>query len=140
MKYTLVKPDGTVGPSHDFPDQPPQIAAVKGRWLPDNPPAYDQDTQKLKVSEPVNPAALSIPYQIKPLGANQIAKIAAMKDAIADAEDFKADNFTKAFAAMTKQDLNDYIDANVTSQQDTKQYLKKLSRMVLAMVKQQLAN
>lgn len=140
MKYSLVKPDGTVGRSHDFAGPPPILSASKGRWIPDNPPVFDPDTQKLKVNEPISPAALEVPYQVRALGANQIARIAAMKSAAADLGDMLNDNFSKQFAAMSKQDLNAYIDANVTTQQDTRQYLKKLSRLVLSIIKREIAS
>lgn len=138
IKHTLVKPDGTIGPTHDFIGSPPKIAPSKGRWLPDNPPAFDPDTQKLKVAEPINPAALEIPYQIRPLGAAQIARNAAARDAAGDLQNMAATPFAKQFAAFTKDDLDAYIDANVTDVAGAKNYLKRLSRLLLPIIKREL--
>ena len=44
MKYTLVKPDGTIGQTRDFSETPPILAVNKGKWLPDNPPAFNSAT------------------------------------------------------------------------------------------------
>lgn len=138
--YTLVKPDGTTDQSHDFGvDQPPILAPNKGRWLPDKPPSFDPDTQKLKVVEPITTAALEIPYQIRPLTASQIAKRAAAKDAADDAENMRVTPFAKTFAAMSPKALDDYIDANITDIASTRLYLKRLSRLVLPLIKRELA-
>lgn len=137
MRHTLVKPDGTTGPSHDFAGLPPVLAASKGRWLPDNPPAFDPDTQKLKVTEPVSPMATEIPYTIKPLGPAQIARIAEEKAAANDLANLKASPFAKQLAGFTNQDLDAYIDANV-AEPGARAYLKKLSRVVRALVRREL--
>lgn len=47
MKYTLVKPDGSLGDTRDFTGAPPTLAPNKGKWLPDNPPAYNPDTHTI---------------------------------------------------------------------------------------------
>lgn len=72
MKYTLVKPDGTTAQSHDFDGPPPLISPNKGRWLPDNPPAYDSLTSTLQVMTPIAANATEIPYTVVPRPADQI--------------------------------------------------------------------
>ncbi|MDP3124615.1 MAG: hypothetical protein Q8M84_03180 [Thiobacillus sp.] len=72
MKYTLVKPDGTIGQSHDFDAAPPLISPNKGRWLPDNPPAYDPLVTTLQVVTPIAADATEIPYTVAPRPAEQI--------------------------------------------------------------------
>lgn len=72
MKHTLVKPDGTTGQSHDFDGAPPLIAPNKGRWLPDNPPAYDSLVSTLQVVTPIAPDATEIQYTVVPRPADQI--------------------------------------------------------------------
>lgn len=72
MKYTLVKPDGTTGQSHNFDGAPPLISPNKGRWLLDNPPAYDRLVSTLQVVTPIAPEATEIPYIVVPLPAERI--------------------------------------------------------------------
>lgn len=72
MKHTLVRPDGTTGQSHDFDGPPPLISPNKGRWLPDNPPAYDSLVSTLQVMTPIAADATEIPYTIVPRPAEQI--------------------------------------------------------------------
>lgn len=72
MKHTLVKPDGTTGQSHDFDGPPPLISPNKGRWLPDNPPAFDPLVSTLDVVTPIAPDATEIPYTVVPRSAEQI--------------------------------------------------------------------
>lgn len=72
MKYTLVKPDGTPAQSHNFDGPAPLIAPNKGRWLPDNPPAYDSLVATLQVVTPIAPIATEIPYTVVPRPAEQI--------------------------------------------------------------------
>ncbi|MEQ1663163.1 MAG: hypothetical protein ABL877_10765 [Thiobacillus sp.] len=72
MKHTLVRPDGTTGQSHDFDGMPPLISPNKGRWLPDNPPAFDTLTSTLQVVTPIAADATEIPYAIVPRPAQQI--------------------------------------------------------------------
>lgn len=139
MKHTLVKPDGSIGPSHEFPGSPPVLAASKGRWLPDNPPAFDPDTQKLKITEPVSAQALMIPYTIKPLSVQQIAKRAEIKDAQADLSNMLATPFAKQFSAFSKDELDAYIEANVTDVAGARIYLKRLSRLLLSIIKREIA-
>lgn len=83
MKHTLVRPDGTTGQSHDF-DEPPVLAATKGRWLPDSPPAYNPMTHALAVVTPVLPGATAIPYtltlrQPADVLADKLAQLAAYR-------------------------------------------------------------
>lgn len=72
MRHTLVKPDGTTAQSHDFDGAPPLIAPNKGRWLPDNPPAFDPLVSTLQVVTPIAPGATEIPYTVVPRPAEQI--------------------------------------------------------------------
>ncbi len=72
MKHTLVKPDGTTAQSHDFDGTPPLISPNKGRWLPDNPPAYDSLVSTLQVVTPIAADATEIPYTVVPRPADQI--------------------------------------------------------------------
>ncbi len=84
MKYTLVKPDGSIGPSQDFSAAPPTLASNKGRWLPDNPPAYDPMTHTLARVELVSPGATAIGYtltlrQPADVFADKLAQLAALR-------------------------------------------------------------
>lgn len=84
MKHTLVKPDGTLGQTRDFADAPPAIAPNKGRWLPDNPPAFNPMTHTIARVEPVSPGATSIPYSVtlrQPADvlADKLAELAALR-------------------------------------------------------------
>lgn len=84
MKHTLVKPDGTLGPSRDFDAAPPVLAATKGRWLPDTPPAYNPMTHTLAVATPVLPGATAVPYtltlrQPADVFADKLAQLAALR-------------------------------------------------------------
>jgi len=63
MKYTLVKPDGSLGETRNFDGTPPVLALNKGRWLPDNPPAFNSATHVLTKVLPVFIAATEIEYQ-----------------------------------------------------------------------------
>lgn len=83
MRYTLVRPDGAAGQSHDFDGQPPLISPNKGRWLPDNPPIYDQATHTLQMVTPVPADALEIGYVAitRPLNQVRAAKRAELKAA-----------------------------------------------------------
>lgn len=64
MKYTLVKPDGSIGETKDF-DVCPDIAPNKGKWLPDNPPAYNQATHYALVVSPQSMAQAEILYDVQ---------------------------------------------------------------------------
>ena len=73
MIYTLVKPDGTTGPSHDFPAAPPTLASSKGRWLPDVIPTYDPALQIAARRNPQPTGATAIQYDITFKSAEVIA-------------------------------------------------------------------
>lgn len=84
MKHTIVKPDGTTARSQDFTGSPPTLAPNKGRWLPDNPPAYDPMTHTLARVEPVSPGATAIGYtltmrQPADVFADKLAQLAALR-------------------------------------------------------------
>lgn len=84
MRFILVKADGTTGPSRDFDAAPPVLAATKGRWLPDTPPAFDPMTHTLARVEPVLSGAMAIPYtltlrQPSDVFADKLAQLAAYR-------------------------------------------------------------
>jgi len=84
MRYTFVKPDGTLGQSQDFPGAAPAIAANKGRWLPDTPPSYDPLVYTIAPVMPVPANATSIGYTqtIRPAAdvlADKLAQLAALR-------------------------------------------------------------
>lgn len=83
MQHTLVKPDGSVGQSHDFDGLPPLISPNKGRWLPDNPPAYNTATRTVSRVLPVPADATAISYTVNPLpmGTVRAAKRTELKAA-----------------------------------------------------------
>lgn len=120
MKYTLVKPDGTLGPSRDFDSAPPVLAATKGRWLPDAPPACNPMTHTLAVATPVLPGATSIPYtltlrQPADVFADKLAQLAALRyekevaGVVIDGATIKTDRESQAAIAATYLSLKDGI-------------------------------
>lgn len=65
MNYLLVKPDGSIGHSWNYPDDiPPVPHTNKGRWLPDNPPQYNATYYERRMISPVPSDATTIPYEI----------------------------------------------------------------------------
>jgi len=78
MKYTLVKPDGSLGQSRNFDDAPPTITPNKGRWLPDSPPEFNAVYYTADVVVPVPVEATSVQYNVV---AKDITELRAMKKA-----------------------------------------------------------
>ena len=140
MHYTLVKPDGTLGQTRDF-DIAPTLAPNKGKWLPDNPPAYDPLTHSRvrSASQSVNNS--EIVYLVTPLDPQIIADreaAEAKRAEIAQAKaNARADNFVQQFVNMTPAQLIAYVNANVSNLADAKQLLTKLALMMLAIAKEQ---
>lgn len=86
MKYTLVKPDGTLGKSYDFDGVAPILSPNKGRWVVDVEPIFDSTTHIIQPVEPVPADAVSIPYivasrDIDTLRLDKIAEIETTRDA-----------------------------------------------------------
>lgn len=49
----------------NFPAQP-NLASAKGlRWLPDNPPAYEPERQRLVIVTPISSGAAEVPYSVE---------------------------------------------------------------------------
>ena len=53
MRYSLISPDGTLLRTLEFDIDPPQLAAGKGRWLPDIRPAHNPRTHRIAPVLPV---------------------------------------------------------------------------------------
>jgi len=142
MKYTLVKPDGTLGHSRDFSAEPPTLAPNKGRWLPDNPPAFNSATHNRTRIEPVAIDAVEIPYAITP---RDPAEVAAKQEAIAQAEitqalyeTAKADTFIQSFINMTSAEVRTSIDSMTTGlPEPTRNLLRKMSTMLHFMARKE---
>lgn len=82
MNYTLVKPDGTVGDTRDFTTAPPTLAPNKGKWLPDNPPAYNPATHtRTRGPQSVNAAEIAYIVTARPLATVRAEKIASLEQA-----------------------------------------------------------
>jgi ligand-binding sensor protein len=63
MNYLLVKPDGSIAHSWNYPDDnPPAPHPNKGRWLLNNPPQYDVTYYDQLMVTPIPPTATTIPY------------------------------------------------------------------------------
>lgn len=140
MKYALVKPDGSVERTHEFgAATPPAIATGKGRWVQDVPPAYNPDTHKIVVAEPVPGNASAIPYNIIPLPPARVARIAREKAVLAERDGLKADSFGAAFLAMQPADWNNYVNTNVTDP-EARALFRKLGRVVLTLAKREFVN
>lgn len=73
MKHTLVKPDGSLGQSREFDGAAPTLAPNKGRWLPDNPPAFNSATHVRTVTLPVPADASEVPYLVTPRNPAEMA-------------------------------------------------------------------
>ena len=96
MKFTLVKPDGSLSESRNFDSAPPILSPNKGRWLPDNPPDFNPATH-IRTVQDIPADAVEIPYLVAPrnpadIAAEQSAKaretaitrIAEIRTAMAD--------------------------------------------------------
>ena len=116
MKHTLVKPDGTLGQTRDF-DEAPILATNKGKWLPDNPPAFDPATHVRNRALVQSVDAVEIAYEVTahPLPELKAAKIAQMETAYAGAVQqpvsymgttFQADTGSQAILTSTLVALN----------------------------------
>ena len=64
MKYSLVKPNGSIVRTIEFDSQPAQPIAAKGRWLPDTPPMFNPITHTATAIEPVPANATEIGYTV----------------------------------------------------------------------------
>jgi hypothetical protein len=64
VKYTFVKPDGSLGDSREFDSPAPVLNPSKGRWLPDTVPNYDPTTQTAARALVVALTDYVIPYNI----------------------------------------------------------------------------
>jgi hypothetical protein len=76
MKYAFIHPSGSVLSYADFIDPPDQPNPVKGRWIPDSPPAFDASTQQLGLTLPVPSDAETMPYTVTD---NDLASLQAVK-------------------------------------------------------------
>jgi hypothetical protein len=140
MKYTLVKPDGSIDQSREFSGAAHTLAPNKGRWIPDNPPAYNPATHDRTRTEPVSAQAVEIPYAVTPrdpavIAAEQAAaaEMAAQETAKATA---KADAFVRTFIAMTPDEVASYVNGNVTDLASARVLLRRMALMMLYLAKQ----
>lgn len=136
MNYTLVKPDGTIGATRDF-DVAPTLAPNKGKWLPDNPPAFNPATHVRNRAAVQSMGALSIAYTIASRPPAEIAAEAAQAALQSERQDIKADAFVQQFVDMTPPQVIAYVNNNVANLADAKQLLTKLALMLLVIAKEQ---
>lgn len=68
MKYALVNTQGDILNTREFDEAPPILAQEKGiRWIPDNPPVVDPETEVLSQVSSVALDATEVGYQILPV-------------------------------------------------------------------------
>jgi hypothetical protein len=136
MNYTLVKPDGTLGQTRDF-DEAPILATNKGKWLPDNPPAFDPATHVRNHAAAQSVNAAEIIYLVTQRPAEELAAEAAEKtkrEEIAQAKaDARADAFVQQFMNMTRTQMAKYV-----TDTPEKQVLVKVLMVLQAIAKEQL--
>lgn len=86
MKYTLAKPDGTLGDTRNFDEAPPSLAPNKGKWLPDNPPTFNLATHVRNLAAVQSVNAAEIAYTVVPRDLSEI-KIAKLQQIEVDRDD-----------------------------------------------------
>lgn len=65
MKYTLVKPDGSLSQTIEATTAP-SLSPNKGRWLPSEPPEFDPVTHYVEPVVPVPAGAEAVGYVVSP--------------------------------------------------------------------------
>jgi len=134
MNYTLVKPDGNIGATHNFDEAPPVLAPNKGKWLPDNPPAFNPATHARSRAAVQSVNAVEIAYTIQPRPAEELAAEAAQAEQVAYRQQVKADQFVN----MTNADRNDYVDTACAGlPAPARNFLKKLAMLAQVVAKEQ---
>lgn len=109
MMYSLVTKEGNiVGAPRVFTD-PPNLAAVKGRWLPDIMPTYDANVSILTRKELVEPDDDAIQYIITTRPIDEVkTQSLDMVDTVRmqeDAEGFVFRDKVLSTTVMSKQDI-----------------------------------
>ena len=113
MKYTLVKPDGTLGDSRNFePDAVQILPAIKGRWLPDIPLTFDPITHTV---QPVNPQpanATSITYELVARDHAAVARDQRIINEAAEQQTVKSVPAVKQFRRLaSKADVRAWVNS-----------------------------
>ena len=72
MRYAFVSPAGAILRTADFDAEPAPVAASKGRWLPDAPPAFDPAIRRPVRVEPVPESATAVQYKLVPHAAADV--------------------------------------------------------------------
>ena len=72
-----------------------------------------------------------------PASAEEIAKRTANAKTNAERDEVKQEAFVQQFIAMSPTEVNQYVEGNVTDLASAKNLLKKLSRMVLLLSRQE---
>lgn len=100
MKYTFVKSDGNIGATREFVDAPPELAANKGKWLPDNPPPYNSTTHTRALGvQSVNAAEIAYVVSARPINEVRDIKLAELQAARNAAEAANVTVQGKTFSA-----------------------------------------
>lgn len=86
MKYSLIRPDGSIIRTMEFDTPPTPIPAIKGKWLPDNPPSYNPQLQEMARNPTQSVNNTEIVYTISPrsisiIRSEKLAQLEASRDA-----------------------------------------------------------